>query len=78
MHEEDLRWTANLILGAAFLFMLGGIIVANQFNEFERGYITLMAAVVAAIFAIVGGAIHWYVRDKINRTTIKRPGGWGR
>lgn len=77
MHEDDLRWIANLILGAAFVVVLGGILIANQFEAFERGYITLMSAIVATILAIVGGAIHWYIKDKINRTTIKRPGGWG-
>jgi hypothetical protein len=78
MHEEDLRWVANLILGAAFVFALGGILIANYFNPIERAYITMMGAIIAAIFAIVGVSIHLHVRDKIRRTTIKRLDGWGR
>jgi hypothetical protein len=78
MHEEDLRWTANLMIGTAFLFGLGGIIIANAFNPMERTYIIMMSAIIAAIFAIIGVCIHIHVRDKIRRTTIRRPGGWGR
>jgi membrane protein DedA with SNARE-associated domain len=78
MNEQDLRWTANVILGSAFVFLFVGIIFGNYFDTDERIYIVMMSAIIAAIFAIVGVGIHFYVRDKIRRTTIKRLDGWGR
>ena len=70
MHEEDLRWVANMALGAAFLFLLAGTSFGQFFAGASRTYIILASLFVSGIFAGFGLVLHWHVKKKINDTTV--------
>jgi protein-S-isoprenylcysteine O-methyltransferase Ste14 len=77
MHEEDMKWTANIIIGAAFFMLFVGVILGQTFEGTERLYIITFSVIVAFVFAGVGAVIHYIVMDKIKRTTIvKRQARW--
>ena len=75
MHEEDLKWAANLALGAAFLFALAGVTFGQYLGDQNRAYITVASLFVSGIFAGFGLVLHWHVKKKIRNTTITRPRG---
>jgi hypothetical protein len=76
MCEDDLRWTANLALGAAFVVAFAGVIFGQYLSEEFRGYIVVASLFVSGVFAGFGLVLHWNVKKKIRRTTIFRLGRW--
>lgn len=75
MHEDDLRWVANLSLGIAFFVAFAGVIFAQFMGAGDRCYVMVMSVLIGAAFAAAGGWFHYVIWNKIQRTTIKRQGG---
>ena len=72
-----MKWTANIILGAAFFVLIAGVLLGQTFENAERLYIITFSVIVAFVFAAVGAAMYYFAIDKIKRTTIiKRQTGW--
>jgi ABC-type uncharacterized transport system permease subunit len=76
--EEDVKWCANVALGAGGVVILGGVIFAGYAESMAVKSYTIIAALIFGVMFIAVGAIsHWWVRRQIKRTTISRPGGGG-
>ena len=62
----------------AFLVLAGVVFAGYAESSVVKCYTITAALIFGAMFATVGAVIHLRVYQKIKRTTIKRPEGWGK
>lgn len=75
MHEEDLRWLANLAFGVSFVIIFAGTFCAQSFQGGERIYLLVASIALGLAFGAFGCWARYRVWRDIKRTTIRRPGG---
>ena len=76
-YDDDLRWCANLALGASFVLMMFGVIIGAYLEE-SKCYVMIMSCGFALLFALAGAGIHYHVWRENDRRTIKtkKDGRW--